>query len=151
MADTIKLTDELKASLTDFNWEVNGQIRYVRDIEHFNASDFWSDAKDGQGDCDNYMVSKLIYALDGTFQAMAALNTTMPRSCLRMTTCYCEKNRGYHAVLTLITDDGDYILDNRFSTCRKASDLVAYGYRFDRREKDQTRFPGEWEQITYTA
>ena len=149
MADIVKLTPELKKELSNFNWRVNGEIKYVRDIDNFNAADFWADAKEGQGDCDNYMVSKLIDALNGVFAAMASMGN-LPRSCMRMTTCYTETG-GYHAVLTLITDDGDYILDNRYSTMRRASDLAAFGYLFERREKDQTKHEnmGEWERITY--
>ena len=144
MADPIKLTLELKRDLNDFNWELNGMISYQKDVEQYSTSDWWAYTED-KGDCEDYMLTKALWLL----MKFGEKDWGFDRANIRMTTCWVENGLGYHAVLTLITDKGDLVLDNRRTLATLAKDLVRDGYKFDKREKDQTTNPGEWESITY--
>ncbi len=144
MAEPIELTDSLKRKLDDFNWKQNRRIAYTHDSVQFNMSDWWAYTPD-KGDCDDYMVTKALELLLHFGETDWGFN----RSNIRMTTCWVENDRGYHAVLTLITDKGDLVLDNRRGLATFAADLVKQGYKFHKREKDQIAYPGQWETITY--
>ncbi|MHB2168437.1 transglutaminase-like cysteine peptidase [Alsobacter sp. R-9] len=119
-SDTIRLTPAVWALINEVNTSVNTAIRPVTDVDHWNELDRWDLAEDGRGDCEDYQLLKR--------RKLAMLG--LPRRAMVMTVVLDERNEG-HAVLTLRTDRGDLILDN------KRNDVLAWhktGYVFVKRE-----------------
>jgi predicted transglutaminase-like cysteine proteinase len=101
----IALTPALWTTITAVNRRINKSIEAMTDMEHLGVADRWDLAEDGIGDCEDYQLLKRhVLALSG-----------LPRRAMRMTVVIDEKGEG-HAVLTLITDRGDLILDNKVDT-----------------------------------
>lgn len=103
----VELSDETWKTLRDVNYSVNRSIKFQDDAEHFGRHEYWDIVTDGYGDCDDYVLTKRKALIDAGFPALA----------LRVTIVRTYKNIG-HAVLTVSTDQGDYILDNRTSQIR---------------------------------
>lgn len=83
------------------NGEVNGDTRYTVDAALYGRPDFWEVA-DGAGDCEDYALAK-----------RAKLRELgWPEDALRLATCTYHGEG--HAVLTIDTDAGCYVLDNRY-------------------------------------
>jgi len=116
----ITLTPALWTSIVTINRRINKAVEPMTDMEHLHVADRWDLAEDGYGDCEDYQLLKRhLLALSG-----------LPRRAMRMTVVIDEKGEG-HAVLTLLTDRGDLILDNK-------TDMVLpwhrTGYVFIKRE-----------------
>jgi predicted transglutaminase-like cysteine proteinase len=84
------------------NTWVNETIKPLTDIEHWGVVDRWSYPDDGYGDCEDYVLLK----------RRMLIQSGWPREALLVTVVRNEKDEG-HAVLTVTTDRGDYILDNQ--------------------------------------
>ncbi len=84
------------------NRRINKSVEAMTDMEHLHVPDRWDLAEDGIGDCEDFQLLKR------HLLAEAGLS----RRAMRMTVVIDEKGEG-HAVLTLITDRGDLILDNK--------------------------------------
>jgi predicted transglutaminase-like cysteine proteinase len=87
--------------LNQVNIYVNGKIKPVNDIDLYKVPEMWI-YPTASGDCEDYVLLKKRY-LQGL-----GFNTDE----LLITVLLDEKGDG-HAVLTVTTDGGDYILDNR--------------------------------------
>jgi predicted transglutaminase-like cysteine proteinase len=123
------LTSARGAELTDVNRAVNDDVRYVSDAAAYGRADYWEPAE-GAGDCEDYALAKC--------RRLVALGWS--RDSLRIACCWTEANE-YHAVLTVDTDLGTFVLDNRRDEIRP---WAGCGYRWDKRE-----VPGRglWERI----
>jgi predicted transglutaminase-like cysteine proteinase len=98
----IALTPALWTTILAVNRRINKSIEAMTDMEHLHVADRWDLAEDGIGDCEDYQLLKRhVLALSG-----------LPPRAMRMTVVIDEKGEG-HAVLTLVTDRGDLILDNK--------------------------------------
>jgi len=120
----IALTPALWSTIVSVNRRVNKSLRAVTDQEHWGVPDRWDLAEDGSGDCEDYQLLK----------RKLLAEAGLPRRAMRMTVVIDEKGEG-HAVLTLVTDRGDFILDN------KTSEVLAWyrtGYVFIKRESADT-------------
>lgn len=95
------LTDQRRTELERVNAEVNGRVGYKADIDLYGMPEFWTIAG-REGDCEDYALAKRAELL--------ALG--WPVEALRLAVCLDEHGRG-HAVLTVDTDRGAYVLDNR--------------------------------------
>ena len=122
------LTRSSRAVLEDINRDVNRRITYKTDIEHWGWDnpryahphvedvDRWDYAEDGFGDCEDYALLKREILIEKGW----------PRSTLLMTIVHAPlrivsyqdgvrseqiQYRG-HMVLTVKTNQGDFILDN---------------------------------------
>ena len=89
------------------NTYVNGKVAPVSDEDLYGEPEFWAYPTDA-GDCEDYVLMKQRY-LEGLGFA---------RSALLITVVLDEKNEG-HAVLTVTTDEGDFVLDNRRNEIRR--------------------------------
>ncbi|WP_232629046.1 transglutaminase-like cysteine peptidase [Methylobacterium sp. Leaf118] len=116
----ITLTPSVWSTLVAVNRRVNRLIRPVTDQEHWGRPDRWDLAEDGAGDCEDFQLLK----------RRLLAEAGLPRRAMRMTVVIDEKGEG-HAVLTLITDRGDYILDNKTSAVTAWHET---GYVFIKRE-----------------
>jgi predicted transglutaminase-like cysteine proteinase len=98
----ISLTPATWATIVSVNRRVNKAVEPMTDQEHLHVADRWDLAEDGIGDCEDFQLLK---------RHMLA-EAGLPRRAMRMTVVIDEKGEG-HAVLTLITDRGDLVLDNK--------------------------------------
>jgi len=98
----ISLTPATWATIVSVNRRVNKAVEPMTDQDHLHVADRWDLAEDGIGDCEDFQLLK---------RHMLA-EAGLPRRAMRMTVVIDEKGEG-HAVLTLITDRGDLVLDNK--------------------------------------
>lgn len=113
------------------NTYVNGKVAPVSDADLYGEPEYWAYPQDA-GDCEDYVLLKQRYLEKLGFA----------RSALLITVVLDEKNEG-HAVLTVATDEGDFILDNRRNEIRRWSDI---GYTFLKRQS--ARDPRQWVALT---
>jgi predicted transglutaminase-like cysteine proteinase len=124
----VVLTSKAWRDLVRVNKWVNDSIIPVTDMEHWGVVEKWSYPDDGKGDCEDYVLLK-------RRMLMAA---GWPREALLVTVVRDKKGEG-HAVLTVKTDKGDYILDNQAEEIVLWSDT---GYRFVKRQSQSN--PNNW-------
>ena len=125
--DKLAMTPERWNLLYQVNTYVNGKIAPVSDQDLYGEPEYWAYPTDA-GDCEDYLLLKRRY--------LAGLG--FPLEALLITVVLDEKNEG-HAVLTVTTDQGDYILDNRRNEILRWSDLE---YTFLKRQS--SRDPRAW-------
>jgi predicted transglutaminase-like cysteine proteinase len=99
--DRIAFTPDLMAILEKVNIAVNNAVRPLDDSEHYGVTEFWTVPVDGEGDCEDYVLAKR--------KMLTLLGVAAPA--LRITVAF-NKNRVRHAVLTVVTNHGEYVLDN---------------------------------------
>jgi len=126
------------ARVTDYGWtvvgevnsEVNRDVIPMTDIEIYGEEEVWS-YPGAMGDCEDYVLLKRAMLIDRGFPVSDLLITVVRK-----------RNGEGHAVLTLRTDDGDYILDNLDDTVKLWTD-TPYTYL-----KRQASFhAGRWVSI----
>ncbi|MCP8938023.1 transglutaminase-like cysteine peptidase [Alsobacter sp. SYSU M60028] len=100
-AAPIPLTPETWRLIVAINQTFNDVIVGVPDNEHWGVVERWDFAEDGRGDCEDYVLLK----------RRAAIALGLPRSSLLITVVLDTHGDG-HAVLTVRTDRGDFVLDN---------------------------------------
>ena len=96
------LTQKSWKELVRVNKYVNDHVRPMTDIDHWGVVERWSYPDDGYGDCEDYVLLKRRMLLQAGF----------PRQALLITVVRDTKGEG-HAVLTVKTDRGEFILDNQ--------------------------------------
>ena len=124
----VVLNPKVWSSLVRINDWVNQAIRPVTDMEHWGTVEKWSYPDDGYGDCEDYVLLKRRMLFEAGW----------PRSALLITVVRDRKGDG-HAVLTVRTDKGDYILDNQNDKILPWADT---GYRFVKRQSQTD--PNSW-------
>jgi predicted transglutaminase-like cysteine proteinase len=120
-------------TLYQINTGVNGSINPVSDQELYGEQERWTYPVDA-GDCEDFLLLKKRELEKQGFHAGSLLITVV----------LDEKNEG-HAVLTVSTDAGDYILDNR------RNDILLWnetGYTFLKRQSSKD--PKKWMALTAT-
>lgn len=111
--------------LTEVNRWVNKTVKPITDIDHWGEIEKWSYPTDGYGDCEEYVLMKRKTLIDAGWP-MESLLITVVR----------DQNDEGHAVLTVTTDHGDFILDN------ERTDIVRWyetGYRFIKRQSQNNQ------------
>jgi predicted transglutaminase-like cysteine proteinase len=98
----IALSPEAWKELVRVNKWVNETIKPLTDLDHWGVADHWSYPDDGYGDCEDYVLLK----------RRLLIQAGWPREALLVTVVRDNKGEG-HAVLTVTTDKGDYVLDNQ--------------------------------------
>jgi len=98
----IALTPKTWATLVRVNEHVNATILSVTDKDHWGVVDRWDYPDDGMGDCEDIQLLKRKHLVEAG----------LPHRALRMTVVVDEQGQG-HAVLMVLTDRGDFILDNK--------------------------------------
>jgi predicted transglutaminase-like cysteine proteinase len=114
--------------LVRINRDVNDQIEPVSDLEHWGTLERWSYPTDGKGDCEDYVLEK----------RKRLIAAGWPRQSLLITVVRDQKGDG-HAVLTVRTDRGDFVLDNQEARVKGWQDT---GYSFVKRQSEQ--HPSRW-------
>ena len=99
-ARPIHLNDVSWRAIMEVNDAVNGSVRPRTDLELFGESERWT-YPNGEGDCEDYALLKRRLLHERGF----------PLGALLMTVAHDESGGG-HAVLIVVTDRGDFVLDN---------------------------------------
>jgi predicted transglutaminase-like cysteine proteinase len=99
--ERVELNAKLWKTIVTINNSVNREIEAVTDDEHWGVVDRWDIPTDGKGDCEDYALLKRKMLIDAGFSASDLLITVV-----------LQPNGEGHAVLTVRTDRGDFILDN---------------------------------------
>ena len=81
---------------------VNESVKPMTDQEHWGVIEKWSYPTDGYGDCEDYVLLKRKMLIDAGW----------PREALLITVVRDKKGEG-HAVLTVKSDKGEFVLDNQ--------------------------------------
>lgn len=124
----LKMNKALMRALDDINSDVN-QMPYRTDLEMYGTLEYWNPDAVDAGDCDDYALVKR-----KRLQAMYPAH----KACFRLATCWVEDDDGtpgvggYHAVLTVHTNKGVYVLDNRYPRASRWRDLP---YRWHKMEQ----------------
>lgn len=105
-----RLTARQWELVTRINAYVNADVKPASDEDVYGEAEHW-DYPTARGDCEDYALLKQRF--------LEVLG--LPRSALLMTVVLDDKQEG-HAVLTLATSEGDFILDNRRDDVRRWSD-----------------------------
>jgi predicted transglutaminase-like cysteine proteinase len=114
--------------LLEINARVNRDIEAVTDIDHWGVTERWSYPTDGKGDCEDYVLEKRRRLIEAGW----------PRQALLITVVRDRKGDG-HAVLTVKTDRGDFVLDNQEAKVKLWTET---GYKFVKRQSEQN--PNRW-------
>ena len=114
--------------LVRINKRVNETIKPMTDIDHYGVVEKWTYPDDGYGDCEDYVLLK----------RRTLMEAGWPREALLITVVRDKKGDG-HAVLTVKTDKGDFILDNQEEQVLLWSEN---GYRYVKRQSQSN--PNNW-------
>lgn len=130
----MKLDAERSAELERINRTVNETVQPETDLDHFGETERWTYPDDGRGDCEDYVLEK----------RRRLLNAGWPASVLLITVVRDKEGDG-HAILTVVTDKGDLVLDNQEAEIRAWKDT---GYRFVKRQSQAD--PSQWVSLGET-
>jgi len=119
----IRLDAEHKAELERVNRTVNEVVQPETDLDHYGETERWAYPDDRRGDCEDYVLEK----------RRRLINAGWPTSVLLITVVRDHEGDG-HAVLTVVTDKGDLILDNQEAEILTWTDT---GYRFVKRQSKE--------------
>jgi len=122
------LSEELWAAVRRINTGVNEAVRPVSDLDLYGKDEIWAYPDQGMGDCEDYVLEKRRQLVKAGF-SLADLLITVVRK---------PDDEG-HAVLTLRTRQGDFILDNLRDDIRLWVDT---GYRYLKRQS--STHSGRW-------
>ncbi len=124
------LTPKLWKTVSSVNVRVNAAIQPMNDFDIYGEDEVWA-YPDAAGDCEDYVLLKRRF-LNNAGISLANLLITVVR----------KPDGEGHAVLTLRTDKGDYVLDNLTDSV-KLWDTTGYRY-LKRQAADDT---GRWVSI----
>ena len=116
----IVMTQTAWKDLVRVNRWVNENVKPLTDMDHWGVVEKWSYPTDGYGDCEDYVLQKRKMLIDAGW----------PREALLITVVRDKKGDG-HAVLTVKSDKGEFILDNQNEEILPWTDT---GYRFVKRQ-----------------
>jgi predicted transglutaminase-like cysteine proteinase len=124
----VVLSNKAWSDLVRINKWVNENVQPMTDLEHWGVVEKWSYPDDGYGDCEDYVLLKRRMLMESGWPREALLITVVR-----------EKNGNGHAVLTVKTDKGEFILDNQNENIVLWSET---GYRFVKRQSQAN--PNVW-------
>ena len=101
-APSLEMTADRFGLLARVNSQVNRRITYRNDREVYGVAEHWTPA-DRVGDCEDYALTKLT----------ELLAEGIPRNVMRLASAR-QRSGVPHAVLTIRTDRGVYVLDNNY-------------------------------------
>ncbi len=116
----VVLTPKAWTDLLQVNNWVNDKIKPVTDLEHWGVVERWNYPDDGYGDCEDYVLLK----------RRMLIKAGWPREALLITVVRDKKGEG-HAVLTVKTNKGEFVLDNQEA---EVLPWTRTGYRFVKRQ-----------------
>ena len=130
-AQSVELTPPLWKVIQDINLDVNDQIREASDQEVYGVPERWEYPATGAGDCEDFALEK----------RKRLMNAGIPRQALLITVVTDESGLG-HAILTVRTAKGDFILDNRVN---RILSWELTGYAFVKQQSAEN--PNHWVRL----
>jgi predicted transglutaminase-like cysteine proteinase len=127
----VRLTTGLWKYVLGVNASVNGAVRPMNDIDIYGKDEVWT-YPGNVGDCEDFVLEKRRQLMVAGIAASNLLITVVRKW-----------NGEGHAVLTLRTDKGDFVLDNLRDDIRP---WTATGYNFLKRQA--TFHSGKWVTIS---
>jgi predicted transglutaminase-like cysteine proteinase len=124
------LNDHVWQELSDVNGMVNATVRPMNDYDIYGKDEVWA-YPHGAGDCEDYVLEK----------RRDLMKKGISLSDLLITVVRKPDGEG-HAVLTVRTDEGDYVLDNLTDAIKPWEET---GYRYLKRQS--TTHTGRWVTI----
>jgi predicted transglutaminase-like cysteine proteinase len=124
----VVLTNKTWTDLVRINKWVNDNVKPMTDMDHWGVVEKWSYPDDGYGDCEDYALLKRRMLTEAGW----------PREALLMTVVR-ERSGDGHAVLTVKTDKGEFILDNQEEKILLWSET---SYRYVKRQSQSD--PNRW-------
>ena len=124
----VVLTAKAFKDLVSVNRYVNESVKPMTDLEHWGTIEKWSYPDDGFGDCEDYVLLK----------RRLLIQAGWPREALLITVVRDRRDEG-HAVLTVKSDRGEFILDNQVEGILPWFET---GYRFVKRQSQKD--PNVW-------
>jgi len=100
------LTPDRMRELVELNRDINQRIEATTDMDAHGVEEYWT-LPQSRGDCEDYALLK----------RHILISRGWPPGALLMTVVRDEKGEG-HAILTVRTAQGDYILDNKVDEIR---------------------------------
>ena len=132
---TLALTPRALADIRRVDRWVNTHVDPITDMDHWGVEDRWDLPFDGKGDCEDYALLK----------RKMLMQMGYPRQALLMTVVHDGADEG-HAILTVKTDRGDFVLDNLNNGVKPWSET---GYLFVKRQSQED--PNVWVKILPAA
>ncbi|MGL4405328.1 MAG: transglutaminase-like cysteine peptidase [Notoacmeibacter sp.] len=133
-AAPVALTQKLWSRLVDVNSAVNSMVKPVTDMEMWGKEEVWS-YPSNKGDCEDYVLLKRKILMKSGISENNLLITVVRQS-----------DGSGHAVLTVSTDQGDFVLDNLQSDVRIWNET---GYSFLKRQSAKNS--GQWVGIDHAG
>lgn len=126
----LQLTEARWKSILQVNYKVNSAVQPETDQQIYGVEEKWAFPKD-VGDCEDYVLLKRKMLIDRGFSAADLLITVV-----------LQPNGDGHAILTVRTDRGDFVLDNMRNKVLLWSD-TEYTYL----KRQSTKNSGQWVKI----
>lgn len=130
----LAINDAVWAQLDAINRQVNASVAAFTDYQIYGQEEYWA-YPTSVGDCEDYVLLK----------RRLLSEAGIPLSNLLVTMVFLPDGQG-HAVLTVRTDSGDFVLDNLRNDVRLWTET---GYRFVKRQS--IRNAGAWVSINNGA
>src|SRR5450432_2522123 len=127
-ARDVVLTPKAWKDLAQINKWVNDSVWPITDMDHWGVVERWNYPDDGYGDCEDYVLLKRKMLLQAAWPRQALLITVVR-----------DRNGDGHAVLTVKSDKGEFILDNQNPEILLWSET---GYHFVKRQAQSD--PNNW-------
>jgi predicted transglutaminase-like cysteine proteinase len=124
----VVLTPKAWTDLVKLNNWVNDTIKPMTDMDHWGVVERWNYPDDGYGDCEDYVLLK----------RRMLIKAGWPREALLITVVRDKKDEG-HAVLTVKTNRGEFVLDNQEA---EILPWTKTGYHFVKRQSQSD--PNVW-------
>ena len=125
------MTGKLLHEMTAVDLSVNTRVKPMSDMDNYGKDEWWAYPDNGFGDCEDYALEKR-RELNSLGVAIANLLMTVVR----------KPDGEGHAVLTVRTDKGDFILDNLTDKVRLWNQT---NYRYLKRQASDNT--GHWVSI----
>lgn len=136
----LTLTTQIWDTIKDVQKDGNAAIRWTSDQSVWGKEEKWTFPRDSGRklveDCDGFTLWKM----------RELIGRGIPAGCLLFTIVKTETGEG-HAILCVVTDRGDYLLDNRHAAVKSYDDLKRLGYQFLYRAKVGGKLTGRWDRI----
>ena len=129
--EPVVLTPALWSMIEVINHDINSSVREADDREIYQVIERWDYPTSGSGDCEDFALQK----------RKQLIEKGLPRQALLMTVVTDENGAG-HAVLTLRSNRGDFVLDNRTD---KILGWKSTNYVFVKMQSEQS--PNVWQRI----
>jgi predicted transglutaminase-like cysteine proteinase len=126
-----RMNGELWQALVEVNLDVNRAVQPANDFDIYGKDEVWAYPVDGVGDCEDYVLEKRRQLVAKGLSLSNLLITVVRKS----------DGEG-HAILTVRTDRGDFVLDNLTDAIRH---WEATGYHFLKRQA--SNHTGHWVTI----